>query len=105
MTSDGRLRHCSCLHCFLECELVSHSSVRPQLYTPGVARSAVLVAAAALLLACMAGVEAASTPTSKFIPVHVRAYVNTKLRGTYLKGANATKGFVLDFPSLPANVK
>lgn len=69
------------------------------------ARSAVLVAAAALLLAIMAGAEAAPTPASKFVPVSVRAYINTSLRGTYLKGANATKGFVLDFPSLPANVK
>ena len=73
------------------------------------ARSAALVAAAALLLACgaaiTAGADAATTPASKYIPVEARAYINTKLRGTYLKGANATKGFVLNFPSLPPKVK
>jgi hypothetical protein len=75
------------------------------------ARLAALVVAAALLLACgaglMPGADAASatTPASKYVPVEARAYINTKLCGTYLKGANATKGFGLNFPSLPPNVK
>ena len=74
--------------------------------TVNMARSAALVLA---LFACgaalMAGTEAAATPASPYRTFTVRAYVNTKLRATYLKGANATKGFSLDFDELPANVK